>query len=145
MLQVFSPLHDRHMRAVAETMVAETAARVAALGLTLTLTSAALTLLCATGFAPDQGARQLRRSVVNLLEDPLADALLTGRAAAGDDVVMDARGGEMVLLIRGVASAGKRGKARVSVASAGQGVEVEGFPAPVDVVGAPVLPVSASA
>jgi hypothetical protein len=120
-------------------MVAETASRVAALGLTLTLTDAALSLLCATGFALDQGARQLRRSVISLLEDPLADALLTGRAAAGDDVVVDARGGEMVLLVSGDARAGP------SVQSAGQGVEVEGFPAPVDVVDAPVVPVSASA
>jgi ATP-dependent Clp protease ATP-binding subunit ClpC len=41
------------------------------------------------GYDADYGARPLRRVIQNLIEDPLAEALLVGRFKAGDTVVVD--------------------------------------------------------
>ena len=49
------------------------------------------------GFDPAYGARPLRRQISALLEDPAADAILTGRAAPGDRLIATACGGEIVL------------------------------------------------
>ena len=41
------------------------------------------------GYDADYGARPLRRVIQNMIEDPLAEALLVGRFKAGDTVVVD--------------------------------------------------------
>ncbi len=41
------------------------------------------------GYDVDYGARPLRRVIQNMIEDPLAEALLVGRFKAGDTVRVD--------------------------------------------------------
>jgi ATP-dependent Clp protease ATP-binding subunit ClpC len=41
------------------------------------------------GYDADYGARPLRRVIQNLIEDPLAEALLVGRFKAGDTINVD--------------------------------------------------------
>ncbi|RKY15250.1 MAG: hypothetical protein DRQ55_19785, partial [Planctomycetota bacterium] len=41
------------------------------------------------GYDVDYGARPLRRVIQNLIEDPLAEALLVGTFKAGDSVRID--------------------------------------------------------
>lgn len=148
-LQVFNPLHDRHVRQVAQTMVGDTLARVSALGVTLTLTPDALALVCASGFAIDEGARALRRTIASLLEDPLADALLSGQVASGDEVVADVAAGRIVLTVTGALGAAPvtaPAAVRVDARASGQGVDIPEFPLPSEAppVETPA-PVSASA
>ena len=45
------------------------------------------------GYDVDYGARPLRRVIQNMVEDPLAEALLVGRFTAGQTVVVDRRRG----------------------------------------------------
>jgi len=47
------------------------------------------------GFNPTYGARPLRRALTRLLEDPLAEALLAGTIAPGDQVWLDWEKGEL--------------------------------------------------
>ena len=47
--------------------------------------------------APQDGARPLRRTIASELEDPLADALLSGALHQGDSVTAVASGGALVL------------------------------------------------
>ncbi len=54
-------------------------ARLAAQGLKLELSRAAMDDLASVGLDPAYGARPLRRAIENRLEDPLADAILRGR------------------------------------------------------------------
>ena len=54
-------------------------ARLAAQGLTLELSRAAMDDLASVGLDPAYGARPLRRAIENRIEDPLADAMLRGR------------------------------------------------------------------
>ena len=48
------------------------------------------------GFDPKFGARPLRRTIQNLVEDQLAEGLLNGKFQRGETVVVDFRDGELV-------------------------------------------------
>ena len=58
----------------------------------------ALALLAERGFDPAYGARPLRRQIINLLEDPAADAILSGAAGPGDRLVARAAGDGLQLV-----------------------------------------------
>jgi ATP-dependent Clp protease ATP-binding subunit ClpC len=55
----------------------------------LTATPDAVDLLADLGYDPDMGARPLRRVIQQKVEDPLSDALLSGKFNAKDVVVVD--------------------------------------------------------
>jgi ATP-dependent Clp protease ATP-binding subunit ClpC len=57
--------------------------------MTLDVTSDAKDHLIKLGYDSDYGARPLRRVIQNMIEDPLAEALLVGRFQAGQTVVVD--------------------------------------------------------
>ncbi len=62
------------------------------------MTDAATEALAEEGYDPVFGARPLKRLLSSgAIADPLALALLEGRFAEGDTVVVDAEGGEVVL------------------------------------------------
>ncbi|MGD9796553.1 MAG: AAA family ATPase, partial [Acidimicrobiia bacterium] len=71
--------------------------RVAARRLTLEVTDAARALLAERGYDPVFGARPLKRLLQQEIGDRLALALLEGRYAEGERVVVDAKDGEIVL------------------------------------------------
>jgi ATP-dependent Clp protease ATP-binding subunit ClpB len=64
--------------------------------LDLQLTDAAKTLIADEGFDPVYGARPLKRVLQRRILDPLASAVLRGEFNAGDTVVVDAEGGQIV-------------------------------------------------
>ena len=55
----------------------------------LEVTEAAKDHVIKLGYDADYGARPLRRVIQNMIEDPLAEALLVGRFRAGDTVLVD--------------------------------------------------------
>src|SRR5262249_1894827 len=60
-------------------------------------THGAKDLLMEKGFDPVFGARPMRRAIQNLIEDPLAEALLEGRFKTGDTVLIDRQGDDLVM------------------------------------------------
>jgi len=70
--------------------------RLAAKGITLTLTDEARTLIGNLGYDPTYGARPLKRVIQKQLVDKLAMALLRGEFKEGDVVQADAADGEVV-------------------------------------------------
>ncbi|MDR1646521.1 MAG: hypothetical protein LBR88_00550, partial [Zoogloeaceae bacterium] len=56
----------------------------------------ALNELARAGFDPLFGARPLKRAIQQQIENPLAKAILEGRFAPGDVIVVTWKGGEMV-------------------------------------------------
>ena len=82
---VFHRLTGEDIRAIAGNMVQTVALRAAALGVHLTVTPEAVARLAEAGYDPDYGARPLRRTVQTQLEDPLAEALLTGELSSGGE------------------------------------------------------------
>ena len=91
---VFHRLTGEDIRVIAGNMVQTVALRAAALGVHLTVTEEAIAKLAEAGYDPDYGARPLRRTVQTQLEDPLAEALLTGELSSGGEAeaIVDGEG-----------------------------------------------------
>ena len=58
----------------------------------ITLSEDALKLLIEKGFDPVFGARPLKRTIQRLLEDPLAEELISGRFKDGDKIQVEREG-----------------------------------------------------
>ena len=102
---VFHRLTGENIRTIAENMVRSVALRAAALGVNLTVTDEALDALAAAGYDADYGARPLRRTVQTRLEDPLAEALLTGAVAPGGEAEAVVENGRVVVRSKSAAIA----------------------------------------
>lgn len=92
---VFRRLNAADIAQIARRMLAQTAERVAALGVTLTFDDAAVETLAARGFDPLYGARPLRRLIRAEVEDVMAERLLDGTLACGDAAALTLEGGTL--------------------------------------------------
>ena len=93
---VFRPLEQADLERIAALMLDEYKPGMAARGVTLEYTPAALTAVVAetsTRF----GARELRRTIRKAVEDPVAEALIEGKLGSGSTVTLDAEAGKPVL------------------------------------------------
>ena len=93
----FRRLNLDDVRRIASDMTERFVERLAGIGISLTVSGEALSLLAEHGYDPASGARPLRRTIASELEDPLADALLSGALHQGDSVTAVASGGTLVL------------------------------------------------
>ena len=82
----FKRLGKEETQRITSLLLAEIQARVARLGVSLSFSPDAISLVASEGFDPIYGARPLRRAAIRLIEDPLAEELLTGRIREGDSV-----------------------------------------------------------
>ena len=64
--------------------------------MTLAVTDAAKELIGEQGWDPAFGARPLKRTIQQRIENPLASKILAGEFGAGDSVVVDAEGQSVV-------------------------------------------------
>jgi uncharacterized protein YbaA (DUF1428 family) len=96
---VFSPLAHEEILSITGKFVDQVAKRLSEHKVSMTLSPAACDLLSVIGFDEKYGARPLRRAVQRLVEDPLSEQLLSGLLRAGDSVVVDAIGDEVVVRI----------------------------------------------
>ena len=88
---VFHPLNREHMKEIAGIMLKTIEARSQSqLHMTLNVTDQAKEYLIEKGYDEKYGARPLRRTIQNLLEDKLAEELLDGRLKEGASVTIDA-------------------------------------------------------
>ncbi|CAA7404962.1 unnamed protein product [Spirodela intermedia] len=86
---VFRPLEKTQMLAILNIMLEEVKSRLAALGIGLEVSEAAMDLVCRQGYDRSYGARPLRRAVTSLIEDVVSEALLGGDFQPGDTVAVD--------------------------------------------------------
>ena len=92
---VFRRLTQENIRAIARNLCAVSAARVEAMGIALDVSEEAVALLAEKGFDPVYGARPLRRCIQSMLEDRIAEMLLSGDLAEGDRAAVGVRDGEI--------------------------------------------------
>jgi ATP-dependent Clp protease ATP-binding subunit ClpB len=85
---VFHPLQQNHIRAIADIQLAHLRARLTDRDIQLELSDEALEQLAAEGFDPVYGARPLKRVIQHDIENPLAQALLSGEFSEGDKIVI---------------------------------------------------------
>ncbi len=86
---VFRQLTKNEVKEIAEIMLQEVFVRLKDKGIKLNVTDAFKERLVEEGYNPSYGARPLRRAVMRLLEDSLAEEVLSGRIKDGDNALVD--------------------------------------------------------
>jgi len=86
---VFHALNKVHIRQIVDLMLNQVIASLGEKNVTLEVTDAARDFIGNKGYDPVFGARPLRRTIQNLVEDQLSEALLRGEFLPGDTVVVD--------------------------------------------------------
>ncbi len=93
---VFRSLTLMEIRKIVDLMLSRVRVALTEQQITLEVTDPAKDYLVEKGFDPKFGARPLRRTIQNLVEDRLAEGLLNGEFQRGTTVVVDGRDGELV-------------------------------------------------
>ena len=84
---VFHQLNKEHMKEIVSIMLKSVEKRAKEqMDIALSVTAQAKELLVDKGYDEKYGARPLRRTIQNLLEDKLAEAVLDGTVKVGDEV-----------------------------------------------------------
>nr|QHD45263.1 ATP-dependent Clp protease ATP-binding subunit clpA-like protein [Grateloupia turuturu] len=97
---VFRQLTKDEVREIADIMLKEVFDRIKQQEIELDVTERFKNRLVDEGYNPSYGARPLRRAVMRLLEDSLAEEVLAGKIKAGDSAVVDVSDdGNVVVLL----------------------------------------------
>jgi ATP-dependent Clp protease ATP-binding subunit ClpC len=86
---VFHALNKEHIRQIVDLMLNQVGTSLEEKNITLEVTNEAKDFIGNKGYDPVFGARPLRRTIQNLVEDPLSERLLRGEFLSGDTVVVD--------------------------------------------------------
>ncbi|TFI54338.1 ATP-dependent Clp protease ATP-binding subunit [Mastigocladus laminosus UU774] len=86
---VFTQLKKEEVKQIAEIMLKEVAGRLTEKDITLEVSDRFKERVLQEGYNPSYGARPLRRAIMRLLEDSLAEALLSGQIGEGDTAIVD--------------------------------------------------------
>ena len=100
---VFRQLTRDEVKIIAEIMLKEVFGRMLEKGIALSVTEAFKERLVEEGYNPSYGARPLRRAVMRLLEDSLAEEFLSGRIGDGDSALVDVNDDKQVVIRKQVA------------------------------------------
>jgi ATP-dependent Clp protease ATP-binding subunit ClpC len=93
---VFHELSQDEVTQIVDLMIRRVRQQLESQGLGLELTREAKLLLARKGYDPTLGARPLRRAIQRLVEDPLSERILWKEFRAGETIVVDAEGDEIV-------------------------------------------------
>ncbi|MFC2056157.1 ATP-dependent Clp protease ATP-binding subunit [Chloroflexota bacterium] len=94
---VFHALTKEHIRKIVDLMLATVTQQLVEKEIGLEVTEAAKDFLGEKGYDEVFGARPLRRVIQDMVEDKLSDSLLRSQFRAGDTVVVDLEGEEIVV------------------------------------------------
>lgn len=86
---VFRQLNKEEVMLIADIMLREVFGRLSEKGINLEVSDRFKERLLQEGYNPSYGARPLRRAIMRLLEDSLAEEILSGRIKEGDTAIVD--------------------------------------------------------
>jgi ATP-dependent Clp protease ATP-binding subunit ClpC len=86
---VFTQLKRDEVKQIADIMLRDVASRLTEKGISLEVSDRFKDRVLQEGYNPSYGARPLRRAIMRLLEDSLAEAMLSGEIAEGDTAIVD--------------------------------------------------------
>lgn len=92
---VFHPLGQQHIKSIATIQLQQLQQRLNARDYHLTFSEPAIDLLVSAGYDPVYGARPLKRAIQQLLENALAQEMLSGRLQTGKKIVVDVKEGKI--------------------------------------------------
>jgi ATP-dependent Clp protease ATP-binding subunit ClpC len=102
---VFRQLNREEVKQIAEIMLKEVFARMLEKNIALSVTDGFKERLVEEGYNPSYGARPLRRAVMRLLEDSLAEEFLSGRIGDGDAALVDVDDSKQVVIRKQLSTA----------------------------------------
>ena len=94
---VFRQLTEEDIVKIAHRMLSVTGKRMAQQGITLVSDEDAVAALAKDGFDAEYGARPLRRSIQNTVEDAVAEQMLEGKLKCGDTAKVTLHDGKVVV------------------------------------------------
>jgi ATP-dependent Clp protease ATP-binding subunit ClpC len=98
---VFRQLSKDEVKEISDILLKEVFGRLAEQGITLEVTERFKDRLVEEGYNPSYGARPLRRAIMRLLEDSLAEEILSGRVKEGDTAIVDVNDDGQVQVLQG--------------------------------------------
>jgi ATP-dependent Clp protease ATP-binding subunit ClpC len=98
---VFRQLTKDEVKEIAEILLKDIFKRLTKQGISLKVTDKFKDRLIEEGYNPSYGARPLRRAIMRLLEDSLAEEILSGRVKDGDTAVIDVDEAGQVKILSG--------------------------------------------
>jgi ATP-dependent Clp protease ATP-binding subunit ClpC len=98
---VFRQLTKLEVKEIAEIMLKEVFDRLKAKDIDLQVTEKFKERIVDEGFNPSYGARPLRRAIMRLLEDSLAEKMLAGEVKEGDSAIVDVDSEGKVIVLNG--------------------------------------------
>ena len=98
---VFRQLNKQEVTQIADIMLKEVFGRLTEKGISLEVSTRFKERLLQEGYNPSYGARPLRRAIMRLLEDSLAEEILSGRIKDGDTAIADVDNDGNITVSRG--------------------------------------------
>ncbi len=99
---VFRQLNKQEVTQIADIMLKEVFGRLTEKGISLEVSTRFKERLLQEGYNPSYGARPLRRAIMRLLEDSLAEEILSGRIKDGDTAIADVDNDGNITVSRGL-------------------------------------------
>jgi ATP-dependent Clp protease ATP-binding subunit ClpC len=96
---VFRQLNKEEVKEISEILLRDVFTRLVEKNISLTVTDKFKERLVEEGYNPAYGARPLRRAIMRLLEDVLAEEILSGRLKEGSAAVVDIDGDGKVIVL----------------------------------------------
>jgi len=115
---VFRQLTQTEVKAISEIMLGDIFVRMEDKGIKLSVTDAMKDRIIEEGYDKAYGARPLRRAIMRLLEDALAEEVLSGNIVEGDSAVIDVDAETKEIIVSG----GKSGKVSRRLPSESAGI-----------------------
>jgi len=94
---VFKPLDFDSIKKIVELQINELKERIKEKGISLELSQSAIDELAKKGFAPEKGAREVRRVIQENIENPIAEKILTEDLPKGEAIKIRTKKKEVVL------------------------------------------------
>jgi ATP-dependent Clp protease ATP-binding subunit ClpB len=94
---VFHPLDPQQIKQIAKIQINSLAERLSAMDHKIVISDDALSLLAESGYDPVYGARPLKRSIQQKLENPLAEELLSGKFSPAQEIKIDRDGDKLTI------------------------------------------------
>jgi ATP-dependent Clp protease ATP-binding subunit ClpC len=98
---VFRQLSKDEVKEISDILLKEVFGRLMEQGIVLEVTERFKDRLVEEGYNPSYGARPLRRAIMRLLEDSLAEEILSGRIKDGDTAIVDVNDDGQVQVLQG--------------------------------------------
>ncbi|PIR96502.1 MAG: ATP-dependent Clp protease ATP-binding subunit ClpC [Candidatus Doudnabacteria bacterium CG10_big_fil_rev_8_21_14_0_10_42_18] len=97
---IFKPLGFKDLKLITQLQISDLQARLLEQNVQLKVTSAVVKYISEQSFDPAQGARYVRKNVQSLLEDSLAEKIISGKAKEGVFITADVKKGKINFSIK---------------------------------------------